>query len=329
MTLPPPPRPSRLRLEGHEEPIPVIAFLSAGCKSSAWKNSTGPMPLSNFWPLRERLRLSHHRVSASFQSAEAAHQSLKWWHHGPTRRAFEACKACGPGHCELCELIRKCEHDPSLEIWRSDFDGLGEFDAMLAVLRIKWRMEGLRFFLLSTGRSFLVDQCRTKDNISRCGSSRVGGARNRLGAALMVVREELLLEMEGPNAMTSVTWPLGVPRPHWAGGHGGSPDSENRWSVAVTDVVRHFDIHVTSGCSTVATCPGAASRACFAAWGLLISAFTTAFCQGPRFANDKESALLWGSVIGLASFFAWLAIENDDGRRCGPLQGPRTSLIGT
>ena len=48
------------------------------------------------------------------------------------------------------------------------------------------------------------------------------------------------------------------------------------------------------------------------AWGLLATVFGCAFYQGSEFASDKDSATLWGVVIGLAAYFAWLAVDLDE-----------------
>ena len=49
-----------------------------------------------------------------------------------------------------------------------------------------------------------------------------------------------------------------------------------------------------------------------AAWSILCVVFTCAYVHGKEFAANKESATAWGGVIGLAAFFAWLAVEDDE-----------------
>lgn len=49
-----------------------------------------------------------------------------------------------------------------------------------------------------------------------------------------------------------------------------------------------------------------------AAWALLGVVFVAAYAQGPEFASTKETATAFGALIGLASFFAWLAVEEDE-----------------
>ena len=50
----------------------------------------------------------------------------------------------------------------------------------------------------------------------------------------------------------------------------------------------------------------------YAAWTLLLGLFACAYVQGADFASTKESATVFGCVIGLAAFFSWLAVEDDD-----------------
>ena len=49
-----------------------------------------------------------------------------------------------------------------------------------------------------------------------------------------------------------------------------------------------------------------------AAWSTLCVVFACAWVYGNEFASTKESATVWGGVIGLAAFFAWLAVLEDD-----------------
>ena len=55
-----------------------------------------------------------------------------------------------------------------------------------------------------------------------------------------------------------------------------------------------------------------ASAAYYAAWGLLCLVFAAAYIQGAAFASSKESASVWGVVIGLAAFCAWLAVAAEE-----------------
>ena len=50
----------------------------------------------------------------------------------------------------------------------------------------------------------------------------------------------------------------------------------------------------------------------YAAWTLLVGLFACAYVQGAEFASTKETATVFGCVIGLAAFFSWLAVEDDD-----------------
>lgn len=165
----PAPSPLPLTLPSHPNPLPVIAFYCRGSGPTKWDLATGGSPLGNFWPLPSSFQLSHNGISAAFFNSEAAYQSLKWWQHAPTRRAFESCAAADTsGGEQAFQLKRRCEGDRALVGYeRSDFDGLGRFDAMLLVLRAKWRVEGFRQFLLATGRSFLIEHCNTKAPVPR------------------------------------------------------------------------------------------------------------------------------------------------------------------
>ena len=50
----------------------------------------------------------------------------------------------------------------------------------------------------------------------------------------------------------------------------------------------------------------------YAAWTLLLGLFACAYVQGPEFASTKNTATVFGCVIGLAAFFSWLAVEDDE-----------------
>eukprot|EP00966_Prymnesium_polylepis_P262903 6072626-Prymnesium_polylepis.1 len=138
----PTPTPVAVPLEDGE--LPVIAFYCPGTGLTAWDHRTGGAPLGNFWPLPRPIELQHNGVSGVFHNSEAAYQCLKWWQHDSTRHAFEECSAAGvEGGEQAFQFKRKCERDSALDEWKErDFDGLGKFGGMLAVLRLKWRLEG-------------------------------------------------------------------------------------------------------------------------------------------------------------------------------------------
>ena len=50
----------------------------------------------------------------------------------------------------------------------------------------------------------------------------------------------------------------------------------------------------------------------YCAWGLLSVVFAFAYYQGADFASTKDSATVWGGVIGLTAFFAWLAVDEEE-----------------
>lgn len=61
-----------------------------------------------------------------------------------------------------------------------------------------------------------------------------GGGQNRLGAALMLVRDELLLE-EDPGAESA--WPVGVHKPTYADG---ASEADTNWQAVVDEVAAYL-----------------------------------------------------------------------------------------
>ena len=57
----------------------------------------------------------------------------------------------------------------------------------------------------------------------------------------------------------------------------------------------------------------ASTYAHVAAWSVIGLVFAAAAVQGSDFASTKQSASIWGGVIGLAAFFAWLAVDEEEG----------------
>lgn len=49
-----------------------------------------------------------------------------------------------------------------------------------------------------------------------------------------------------------------------------------------------------------------------ASWAILGVVFAAAIWQGADFASTKPAATAWGAVIGLAAFFAWLAVDVEE-----------------
>lgn len=88
------------------------------------------------------------------------------------------------------------------------------------------------------------------------------------------------------------------------GGHGGSHDGtgersarENRGTFTNNDDPP----------------PPLASRlSSWASWLLIGTVFAGAFIQGSDFASTKDTATVWGAVIGFAAYFAWLAVDLDE-----------------
>ena len=48
------------------------------------------------------------------------------------------------------------------------------------------------------------------------------------------------------------------------------------------------------------------------AWAVLAAVLVAAWWQGSDFASTKPTATFWGAAIGLAAFFAWLAVDLPD-----------------
>lgn len=69
-----------------------------------------------------------------------------------------------------------------------------------------------------------------------------GGGQNRLGAALMMIREELCREFELRDAAVE-SWPEGVARPEWAGGSE-CPQSDSSWQATVDEVAHYLRMHM-------------------------------------------------------------------------------------
>lgn len=51
------------------------------------------------------------------------------------------------------------------------------------------------------------------------------------------------------------------------------------------------------------------TRVAYLAWTLLAIVFAAAYASGSNFASTKDSATLWGALIGVAAFLAWLAVD--------------------
>jgi len=216
--------------------LAVVAFYAPGSGLTPVDRLTGGAPLANFWPLApQTITVIHNGVSGTFHNTEAAYQSLKWWQHEPTRKQFEDCFARGlAGGEHAFHLKRRCERsgDETLDaLLKTDFDGLGKFEGMVLVLRQKWRLPGFRDFLLSTAGMYLVEHCPARNRDLVWTDNFSGGGENRLGAALMKVREELLKEA----GWTTDGWPQGVQRPEYLGGV-----ADNNWQATVDAVAQYL-----------------------------------------------------------------------------------------
>jgi hypothetical protein len=50
--------------------------------------------------------------------------------------------------------------------------------------------------------------------------------------------------------------------------------------------------------------------------------FAAALWQGSDFASTKDSSTLWGASLGLAAFFAWLAVDVEEEMEALRVQPP-------
>ena len=61
-----------------------------------------------------------------------------------------------------------------------------------------------------------------------------------------------------------------------------------------------------------ATSPSIANASSVLAWSLLAVIFAAALWHRTDFASTKDTATAWGAIIGLAAFFAWLAVDIEE-----------------
>ena len=233
-------RPDRIKLKsGHE--IACVSFYCPGTGLTECDKRTGGAPFANFWPLApSTITLTHNGASGTFANSEAAYQSFKWWQNAETRKRFEACDAAGlQGGEDAFTLKRAVEKDVRHVITsaasdaRGESGGLGKWAAMLLVLRAKWRLPGFRELLLGSAGMLLVEHSAKAGRDPFWTDDHTGGGQNRLGAALMLVRDELLAEDGQPSG-----WPQHVPRPAWAaaGASSVSPTDVTDSSASPADV---------------------------------------------------------------------------------------------
>lgn len=89
-------------------------------------------------------------------------------------------------------------------------------------------------------------------------------------------------------------------------------------SASIDSPSRQSAAAATSIASAPAETPSAARSSLLArvsfwcAWALLGLVFACAYVQGAAFAATKDSATVWGALIGLAAFFAWLSVDEED-----------------
>jgi predicted NAD-dependent protein-ADP-ribosyltransferase YbiA (DUF1768 family) len=302
--------------------LDVVAFYCPNTGLTPCDIRSHGAPFANFWPLPSPICIEHNGARGTFSNSEAAYQSLKWWQDAATRKRFEECNAPGlQGGGDAYVLKRECEGNTALSRARKGCNGLDKWDAMLLVLRAKWRLPGLRELLISSAGMYLVEHSALKGRDPYWTDDETGGGQNRLGAALMLVRDELLLEGGQPSG-----WPAGVPRPSW--GNGGESEQtgprgadadDQVWQQVVDNVAKNLVAADEEGRmvakprrSTSRPSSTLAKLSFLAAWAILGVVFVVAYLQGPQFASTKDTATVWGALIGLAAFFAWLAVDEDD-----------------
>ena len=145
------------------------------------------------------------------------------------RSQFEQCKTRPSDANRMAggEQAYRVKSQLEVELGKTtdDFCGLGKWDTMLLVLRAKYEDPDLKKYLCDSAGMFLVEHCEVAGRDLYWTDDYDGGGQNRLGAALMLVRDELLAE-----AHRATGWPTGVDLPPWL-----SDDSSN-WQSWV-DVV--------------------------------------------------------------------------------------------
>lgn len=138
--------------------------------------------LGNFWDLGEGgITVAHGRrdESRSFRNAEAAFQALKFWD-----RAADFAHLTGHEAFELKSRLAGQED--------RDYAGYGSnWDAMLAVLRAKFRQERLGAALAQTGDALLLEHNNRIGRDSLWSNNGDGSGSNWLGRQLMQIREEI------------------------------------------------------------------------------------------------------------------------------------------
>ena len=65
-----------------------------------------------------------------------------------------------------------------------------------------------------------------------------------------------------------------------------------------------------------------ATAARWGSWAVLGIVFLAALWQGSEFASTKNSSTFWGASLGLAAFFAWLAVDIEEEAEALSLQPP-------
>jgi len=150
-------RPDRIALRSGAS-VDAIAFYCPGSGPTPCDLRTGGGPFANFWPLApSHIEVAHGGTSGRFTNSEAAYHALKWWQHAPTRVRFEACDAAGlAGGEQAFALKRALERDGEM-VAKSYCDRLDKWDAMLLVLRAKWRLPAFRELLVSSAGCLIVE----------------------------------------------------------------------------------------------------------------------------------------------------------------------------
>lgn len=151
----PSPTPVFVPLKGRERPLPVMAFCMTHSEPSALALGIHNAPLSNRWPTQTTLVVCINGVCRAFKNAEMAYLSLK------DSMSSHLLKACTSVDSSEGVQALEMQHESKLndEFQECKRDNSNDFDALLTVLRVKWRMDGYREFLLATGRSLLIEHC--------------------------------------------------------------------------------------------------------------------------------------------------------------------------
>lgn len=165
-------------------PVDIIAFYYPGRHTAADERCQATF-LGNFYPSRLQLCPGDEKAAVSFQNAEAAFQSLKFWNR---KEMFQELSAE-----EAFRLSRKLP-EPD---WT--YAGYGSnWKAMYDVLLKKFEDPELQRKLLSTGDTLLLEHNEKCGRDNTWSNNHDGSGMNWLGMQLMLLRDGMRHDGPGP-----------------------------------------------------------------------------------------------------------------------------------